>query len=412
MKRLLKNLSIPIALLLGSFTGALQIPFIDQLAHSFSDLFMNLLRLIAVPLVFLSITSTITRMEGFKEMKSLGFKTLKYTIFTTLIAASVALVLLILIDPTSQRIDLQDGLTVSHSRGYLDVVKKIIPSNLIEPFIENNVIAIAFLAFLFSIATLALPTKNKETIHQLFSSLFAVFLKITGFIVKTLPLAIWAFTSLLTKDLLTHNIPIQKLSLYLLCVISANLIQGLIVLPLLLKWKKISPVKLFRSMFEALTIAFFTKSSNAAMPIAMRCAEQKFQMKRRVSSFTFPLCSVINMNACAAFILITVLYVSMQNGIGFSLIQMIGWVFLATIAAIGNAGVPMGCFFLATAFLSSMGIPLKLMGLILPFYALLDMLETAINVWSDSCISASVDQDLKAQKDFSLELDSLEKILD
>jgi len=101
------------------------------------------------------------------------------------------------------------------------------------------------------------------------------------------------------------------------------------------------------------------------------------------------------MNGCAAFILTTVLFVATQNGMDFSTTELLAWVLIATIAAIGNAGVPMGCYFLTSALLVSLDVPLALLGLILPFYAFIDMLETALNVWSDACVTAIVDKDLK-----------------
>ena len=100
------------------------------------------------------------------------------------------------------------------------------------------------------------------------------------------------------------------------------------------------------------------------------------------------------MNGCAAFILTTVLFVASMHGVSFSAFDLIGWVLLSSIAAIGNAGVPMGCFFLTSAFLIGMDIPLYMMGLILPFYTILDMIETMLNVWSDACITIAVDKDL------------------
>ena len=152
-------------------------------------------------------------------------------------------------------------------------------------------------------------------------------------------------------------------------------------------------------MAPALFTAFFTKSSNATMPVAMKCAEQNLKIDGKLVKLSIPLCSVINMNACAAFILITTLFVSGSYGIQFTLLEMGFWTILATLAAVGNAGVPMGCYFLTSAFLVGMNVPLTIMGLILPFYTLLDMLETAINVWSDSCISQIVDKDLKESKE-------------
>ena len=99
------------------------------------------------------------------------------------------------------------------------------------------------------------------------------------------------------------------------------------------------------------------------------------------------------MNGCAAFILITVLFVATSAGLFFSLLQMLPWILISTFAAIGNAGVPMGCFFLSSALLLGMGVPLDLLGLILPLYTFFDMLETALNVWSDSCVTAIVDKE-------------------
>jgi Na+/H+-dicarboxylate symporter len=212
-------------------------------------------------------------------------------------------------------------------------------------------------------------------------------------IITLMPIAIWAFITLLVKDLQHNHEHISRLILFLVCVVSANVLQGIIILPLLLKFKKLSPLKVFKGMARPLVVAFFTKSSNATLPVAIRSAEANLGISSKVANFTLPLCSVINMNGCAAFILITVLFVSTINGMTFGALDFIGWIFLATFAAIGNAGVPMGCFFLTSAFLVGMDIPLYMMGLILPFYTIIDMIETTLNVWSDVCITVVVDKD-------------------
>ncbi|MBI3211548.1 MAG: cation:dicarboxylase symporter family transporter, partial [Simkania negevensis] len=122
----------------------------------------------------------------------------------------------------------------------------------------------------------------------------------------------------------------------------------------------------------------------------------------KVSRLTLPLCSIINMNGCAAFILITFLFVSHQEGLYYSMLGATFWIFMATLAAIGNAAVPMGCYFLTSALLAGMGVSLKTMGLILPLYPFFDMVETALNVWSDSCVTALVDQEAKEEGVFYL----------
>jgi Na+/H+-dicarboxylate symporter len=122
----------------------------------------------------------------------------------------------------------------------------------------------------------------------------------------------------------------------------------------------------------------------------MNTIENNLNVKPEISRFVLPLCTSINMNGCAAFIFATVIYLMQSHGMPISLATMGLWVFVATIAAIGNAGVPMGCFFLSVSLLSSMNVPITLMGVILPFYGLIDMLETALNVWSDACVTKIV----------------------
>ena len=339
-------------------------------------------------------------MENVHELRTLGQKVVKYTLLTTLLAATIALILFVLIDPV--RTHLQDIVnqtvpTVKKQGSYFKYVQQIIPSNIVKPFSDNNVIGVLFIALLFSLSIIALPLENRKTLHQFFSSLYAAIMKMTTWIVKLMPLAIWAFITLFVHDL-HEGLEIESLALYLSAVMAANLIQGFIILPILLKLKKISPLRIAKGMLPALSVAFFTKSSNAALPMAMKCAEERVGVSRRVASFSLPLCTTINMNGCAAFILITVLFVSMSNGMTYTPIEMILWVFLATIAAVGNAGVPMGCYFLSSAFLAAMNVPLNILGIILPFYTLIDMVETALNVWSDSCVTTIVDHEVAPQQ--------------
>lgn len=394
MKKLLNsNTYFAIATLLGLFTGYIHHPFLYSLAETVSTVFINLLKLVSLPIIFLSIVSTASGMESISEIKNLGKKVIKYTLLTTLLAATVALILFVIIDPVRNNLNAQPLEQIQGQPGYLVYLLKTIPSNIVQPFSENNVIGVLLLALLLSVATLALPTANRQTLHQFFSSLYAAIMKVTTWVVKLMPFAIWAFIALFIKDL-KNGLEFQSLALYLSVVVCANLVQAFIVLPLLLKWKKISPVKIARAMAPALSVAFFTKSSAAALPAAMRCAEENVKISRKVASFTLPLCTTINMNGCAAFILSTVLFVSMSNGTVYSPVEMVVWIFIATIAAVGNAGVPMGCYFLASAFLAAMNVPLNILGVILPFYTLIDMLETAINVWSDSCVATIVNQEV------------------
>ncbi len=388
-----------VAALFGLLCGWLDCLWLTQTSEIVADIFIRLLKLVSLPIIFFSLVATLSGMGGISDVRLLGGKVLKYTLLTTLIAAGIALLLYSVIKPANITglAEIKGTDTVEQTTSYWHYLLGVIPSNIIEPFYSNNVIGVLFIALLLSAAILSLNNKHKLVLHNLFDSLFAAVMKMTSFILKLMPLAVWAFVCLFTKDLQNFHI-LQGLGLYLLCVLLANLIQALLILPVLLKLKGISPWTALKAMWPAISVAFFSKSSSAALPSAVDCSENRLNVDSRVARFSLPLCITINMNACAAFILITVLFVSQSNGVEYSLLELISWIFIATLAAIGNAGVPMGCYMLSSAFLSAMGVPLQLLVVILPFYAFIDMLESAINVWSDSCVTAVVSKETVLSK--------------
>ncbi len=147
------------------------------------------------------------------------------------------------------------------------------------------------------------------------------------------------------------------------------------------------------------TVALFTKSSAATLPVTLSSAENRLGVDPKVSRFVLPICTTINMNGCAAFILVSSLFVMQNGGITLGIGSMLLWVLVSVISAVGNAGVPMGCFFLTVSLMTGIGAPVEVMGLILPIYTIIDMVETAENVWSDSCVCAMTDKDLSGKED-------------
>ena len=387
-----------VAICCGLVAGYCDISLFNSAAGVISSIFINLLKLVSLPIIFLSIVSTASGMESLQEIKHLGTKVIKYTLLTTIIAATIALGIYVVVDPVRATGALAQQISAEHVQqgSYWTYLLNAIPSNIVQPFAENNVIGVLFIALALSMAILSLPNNNRVVLHSFFSSLYAAIMKMTTVLVSFMPIAVWAFITLFFDDM-RQGLEIKSLALYLACIVAANLIQGFVVLPLLLKLKGISPVVMARHMLPALSVAFFTKSSAAALPMAIKCATERAKISSKVSSFSLPLCTTINMNGCAAFILTTVLFVSMSHGMQYSYLEMGTWVFIATIAAVGNAGVPMGCFFLSSAFLAAMNVPLNILGVILPFYTLIDMLETAINVWSDSCVTAIVEKEVSPE---------------
>ncbi|WP_006011918.1 dicarboxylate/amino acid:cation symporter [Ehrlichia chaffeensis] len=392
-------LKIFVPIILAVISYYINQSWITELAKALGDIFINLLKLISLPVVFFSITSTISGLANLTEIKTLIRKTIFYTISTTVIAATVGLITYLLIDPSKKELIyniLSTNKHISNTPDYLSYLMSILPYNFIKVFLDNNVIGCVILAFLIGGALLLLPDKNKrELLHKVFDALFDTFLEIAKLILKLMPIALWSFITVLLYNM-KEGYNISNVLKYLLCIMIANFIQACIILPLLLKLKKIPVIKTFRGVLPALTIAFFSKSSTATLPTTLRCTQDYLNIPKKISSFILPVCTTINMNACAAFILITVFFVSEVNGYTFSIGEMFLWVFLATGAAIGNAGVPMGCYFMAMSYLMSMKVPLSIMGVILPVYTIIDMFETAINVWSDVCITQIVHKEYDA----------------
>ncbi len=363
----------------------------------------------SAPIVFLAIITNFLNISTQGHLKEYGKKVIFYTILTTITASSIAYILFQIIQPAADALaqsgnynsligsNIDISLSKSHAsfnsgnsshHNYYNELIKIIPNNIFKAFAENNILGLALIASIMGLAMMQLPTKQQESLNTLFSALFQTFINLARFIIKILPLAIWAFTVLFLQAMLTSNsLYTNGLGKYIFIVIAANVIQGFIVLPLILKYKKLSPLRLFKSVTPALTTAFFSKSSSATLPLTMDCMIEKHGIKEEIARFALPICTIINMNGCAAFIYTTVLFVALQNGLHFSAFDYIIWIFIATIVAIGNASIPMGCYFLSSAILLGMGVSLDLMVLILPIYTLFDMIETTLNVWSDCCVT-------------------------
>ncbi|MBR9983315.1 MAG: dicarboxylate/amino acid:cation symporter [Wolbachia endosymbiont of Homalodisca vitripennis] len=394
----MRKLAIFFSILFAVIAYYLNNEVIFEVARLLSDIFISLLKLISLPLVFLSIVSTISGLKDSIEIKVLLKKTLFYTLLTTIIAAFVALSFYLFIDPVRKSFISNTIESVSDSNhNYFSYLKSLIPSNFVQVFLENNVIGSILIAFLMGGAIISLSKEKQDILHQIFSALFDTLLRIAQGLLKFIPLAVWSFITCFLYELKGGS-EFHSLFWYFACIMSANFVQAFVILPLLMWYKGISPIQTMKGVMPALTLAFFSKSSSATLPTTIECVQNQLKVPKKLSSFILPICTTINMNACAAFILITVMFVAEMNGHTFSLSEMFIWIFLATGAAIGNAGVPMGCYFMATSYLVSMNVPLYIMGLILPIYTIIDMFETAINVWSDICITQIINKEFKTQE--------------
>ena len=388
------TLGFALAIGLGIVNGLLPTQAGMTIAQFLSDVFVRLFKFISVPIIGVTICLTIARLGSGSAEKSLWKRTLGYTLGTTIVAAGVGAALYYFFPPENVTAAASLPTGIEAQKGYFDYFLSVVPDNPLAPFVHGHVMSVLLIAIVVGIAIRYIKEKAaQETILNLLAAVQSVLFFIVRLIIWLLPLGIFGFTSICVRDL-QHGVALNGLGKYFILVVSSNLIQGLIVLPLLLAFRRINPFQTMRNMYQALLVAFFSKSSAGTLPVTMACAEEKNHIHPTVSRFVLPICTTINMNGCASFILITVIYLMQNNGAVITVHTLLVWVFIATVAAIGNAGVPMGCYFLAASLLSSLNVPIALMGIILPFYTVLDMVETSLNVWSDSCVATLVNKDV------------------
>lgn len=385
---------------LGIIAGISGIELLQSLGQVISDIFIKIFKCISTPIIALSIIVTLAGFNEDTAMKKLLRRTTTYTIGTTIVAASVSCLLYILIHPSNvQKAVTNTDLSVASQVSYTQYLASLIPSNIFTPFLEHQVIGVLIIGMLIGFSIRYIPDQAaKATITCFFKGVHGVFFVITKWIVAILPIGLFGFITT-TVIQMREGMSITGIGEYLSVVVLANVIQGVVILPIWLKYHGVNPYVTMKKMMPALSIAFFSKSSAGTLPITMATAEKNLNIQPKISRFVLPLCTSLNMNGCAAFIFATVIYLMQNHGIDITPLTLISWIFIATIAALGNAGVPMGCFFLSASLLSSMNVPILLMGIILPFYSVIDMIETSLNVWSDSCVTKIVDeQERKDQK--------------
>ena len=384
------------ALVVGAVLGLLGLSWLNDVMNFVATVYTRLFQLLAVPTIVLAVITTFATF-GSKGSGRIFGRTLTYTLLTTFAAAIVGAVLYVLISPGNLPIEAvsQSGEAVEAPQTtYTEHFISIIPNNIVKPFLEGNVLSLLLLAFAIGVGLSKLPeSENKNVVVKgLLGLQELLFLLIRG-LIWTLPLGIVAFSAQLSAQV-SAGVVADSIGKYVLVVLGGNVIQFFIVLPLFLLARGLNPVRVLSRMMPAVLMALFTKSSAATLPVTMETAEDRLGIRTRVARFVLPICTTINMNGCAAFILVTSLFVMQNGGTPLTWSTILLWIFISVISAVGNAGVPMGCYFLTLSLMSGIGAPVAVLGIILPIYTIIDMVETAENVWSDSCVSAMVDKDL------------------
>ena len=388
------------ALILGAILGALGIEVLNGMMNFVATVYTRLFQLLAVPTIALAVITTLSSLGNQADTGKIFRHAIVYTLLTTIAAAAVGLVLYNIVAPGNLPTDMVQSGTSElpqnlEQTSYYDHILGVIPNNIIKPFAEGNVLSILLLAAAAGIALAKMPQSDKKevVVKGLLGLQDLLFMLIRG-LIWALPLGIVAFAAQLSAQF-SAGIVMDSLGKYVAIILGGNVIQFFIVLPLFLLARGINPVRTLSKMMPAVLMALFTKSSAATLPVTMNTAETRMSVSNKVSRFVLPICTTINMNGCAAFILVTSLFLMQNGGIQLSLPTMILWLFISVLSAVGNAGVPMGCYFLTLSLMSGMNAPIGIMGIILPIYTIIDMIETAENVWSDSCVCAMVDKDMQ-----------------
>lgn len=387
------------ALAVGGTLGALGISAIDTAMNTVATIYTRLFQLLAVPTIALAVTTTLATIGNQPDTGRIFRRTITYTLLTTITAAAVGLLLYVAIAPGNLTSTAQEATQVMpddvKQTSYYDHLLGVVPNNIVRPIIEGNVLSILLMAAAMGIGLAKMPkSERRDTVVNGLLGLQDLLFMLIRALIWTLPLGIMAFAAQLSAQL-SAGVVMASLGKYVAVILGANLLQFFVVLPIFLLIRGINPIRTLQKMMPAVLMALFTKSSAATLPVTMQSAEERLGAQKKVARFVLPICTTINMNGCATFILVTSLFLMQNGGITLSWSTMLLWLFISVMAAIGNAGVPMGCFFLTISLMTGIGVPVGIMGLILPLDAIIDMVETSENVWSDSCVCAMVDKDMR-----------------
>lgn len=418
-----KKLSLPVLILLGMVLGILcGIPFQKnpQFAVTyikpFGTLFLNLIKMIVVPVVLCSIISGVISMKDIKKVGSVGLKTVLFYMVTTAVAVTLGMVFA---NISNVGTGFQfAGETLAYeaveSPSFMDTLLNIFPSNAVEPLVTATMLQVIVLALFFGFGIILAGEKG-EPLGKLIDSMTEVSLQIMGIIIKLSPIGVFA----LLLPVIAENGPSVLLPLFKLIVVIylAYFFHMAVVFSATCKgMAHLSPLKFFKEMMPAMTMAFSSSSSVGTLPLNIECS-QKLGAKKEISSFVLPLGATINMNGTSIYQGVCAIFIAHAFGIELTLMQQVMIVLTATLASMGTAGVPGSGVIMLSMVLQSAGLPLEGIALIAGIDRILDMGRTVVNITGDAncavCISAMEDRKAarKAKKSQSAPNTSLEDAL-
>ena len=383
---------ILVALVLGVLVGLLLQGFpvvAEKGIKPFGTLFLNLIKMIMVPLVFSSLVAGACSLRDVKKLGRIGGKTLFFYLVTTAFAITIGLVIANLFN-VGGGLSMPREETVQSSEipSVVDTLLNIIPKNPVQALVEGNMLQIIAFALILGGGIVALGEKG-QPLHHFFNSLAEVCYKITGGIMKVAPIGVFA---LITPVIATQGaevlIPLMSVivAVYLGCLIHAGGIYSLL-LWLLARFR---PGRFFKGIFPAQAVAFTTCSSSATLPINMKCTQENLGVSRNLCSFVLPFGATVNMDGTAIYLGVSAFFVATVYGLDLTMAQQVKIILTATLASIGTAGIPGAGLIMLTLVLKSVGLPLEGLALIAGIDRILDMARTTVNVTGDAACAVII----------------------
>ena len=375
----------------------------------FGTVFLALLSMVVVPLIFASIVSALTNVGSNTGIGRLGGRTLAYYLTTSLLAITIGLVMVNIVEP-GEGLDYEE--LMSAARGELetrgkspeppsvsaeggvtgilaDIVLRMIPRNIVEASRSNTtILAVIFFSVLFGLASVATGGESGKTIQRTFRAIYDVMITMTNGILTVAPIGIAGYVLFVTA---TTGLQLaQALGLYMLTVALGLAAHAFVVLPLLLwLFTGRSPLAYARDLREALLTAFSTASSSGTLPLTIRCVTENAKVPERVASFTLPLGATVNMDGTALYEAVAVLFVAQMLG-DLTLAEQGIVAVTALLASVGAAGIPHAGTVMMVVVMQAVNLPTDAVLVILAVDRVLDMARTTVNVWSDSVGAAVV----------------------
>ena len=368
------------------FELSLQNFLVDGVLEVIGQIFMASLRMLVVPLVFVSLVCGVCSLQDTTKLGRIGGKAIGLYLVTTAIAISIAIFLAILIGPgEGVGMTASTSFTSREAPSLAQVIIQMFPTNPFEAFAQGNMLQIIVFALLFGIA-IALSGEAGERVASLFEDLSEVIMGLVAILMNIAPYGVFALLATLftTVSLDTFG----NLIVYFLLVLAVLFIHALVTYPLILKLLTgLNPVIFLKKMRDAAIFAFSTASSNATIPVTLETATKKMGVKNSIASFTVPLGATINMDGTAIMQGVATVFIAQVFSQDLTMADYLTVVLTATLASIGTAGVPgVGLIMLAMV-LDQVGLPVEGIALIIGVDRLLDMTRTAVNVTGDSMVS-------------------------